>query len=238
MAGRYPVTEALGTEGRDSVAGWGESSDIAYQSILNLILRGQVQFGERLIEKSLVQVAGVSRTPVRQALNRLAAEGVVQISRNKGAHVVSFTDEDVRSLLDVRARFESHAAGLAVERLTEEDLDRLTALAREMEELVKGKYSPFELTQLNNAFHATFIEKCGNRHLTLAIQSLVMPAMVARTYGRYTPAALQRSMHHHAELVVAARTGDAAWVESAMRTHILAARHAYDDRTREGGVDG
>lgn len=223
------MRDALSSEGREAVAGWGESSDIAYRSILDLILRGEVGFGERLVEKSLVAASGVSRTPVRQALNRLAAEGVVDISRNKGAHVATFTDEDVRSLLDVRARFESQAAGLAVERLTEEDLDRLAALAREMEELVEGEYDPFELSRLNNAFHTVFIEKCGNRHLALAIQSLVMPAMVARTYGRYTPGALRRSMHHHAELVVAAAAGDAVWVESAMRTHILAARHAYDD---------
>lgn len=211
--------------------GWGAAADTAYDAILGLILRGEVQGGEPLREQSLARVAGVSRTPVRQALNRLAAEGVVRLSRHKGAEVVSLTDEDTLALLEVRARFEPYAASLAVPRLTEADLDHLTEVNDRMRALVAGDDAqPLELGRLNNEFHAVFVHRCGNRHLATAINSFLMPATVARTFGRYSATALRRSIQHHDELVESSRAGDAAWAESVMRTHILAARHAYDHR--------
>lgn len=212
-------------------ANGGAAADTAYHAILGLILRGEVGGGERLREQSLAEVAGVSRTPVRQALNRLAAEGVVRLSRHKGAEVVSLTDEDTVALLEVRARFEPYAVSLAVPLLTAADLERLTEVNDRMRSLVDGDDAqPLELGRLNNEFHAVFVHRCGNRHLASAINSFLMPATVARTFGRYSPTALRRSIQHHDELVQSAQAGDAAWAESVMRTHILAARHAYDHR--------
>jgi len=215
-------------------AGNGAASDTVYHLILDLILRGEVAGGERLREQSLAELAGVSRTPVRQALNRLAAEGVVRLSRHKGAEVVPLTDDDTLALLDVRARFEPYAAGLAVPRLTEDDLDRLAEVNDRMRALVVGDDPrPMELSRLNNDFHAVFVQRCGNRHLAAAINSFLMPATVARTFGAYSPTALRRSVQHHDELIQSARAGDPAWAESVMRTHILAARHAYDPEERQ-----
>lgn len=218
----------------DADAGWGVAANTAYHATLELILRGDVQEGERLREQSLAEIAGVSRTPVRQALNRLAAEGVVRLSRNRGAEVVSLTDEDTLALLEVRARFEPYAAALAVPRFTEGDLSHLTQVNDRMRTLVDSDDpQPIELSRLNNAFHAVFVQRCGNRHLSAAIHSLLMPATVARTFSRYSPGALQRSIQHHDEMVDAARAGDPSWAESVMRTHILAARHAYDQKDQQ-----
>jgi DNA-binding GntR family transcriptional regulator len=211
-----------------AAASWGESAEIAYNKILDLLLHGEAPAGGRLRENHLADLTGVSRTPVRQALNRLAAEGVVRLSRNRGAQVVQLTDDDARGLLDLRARFEPYATRLAVDHMTEEHLGQLVSLAEQMERLIESEeFHPVTLSRLNNEFHGVLIENCGNRHLVMALQSVVMPAMVARTFDRYTPGALQRSMAHHAELIDAARARDAEWAESVMRTHILAARHAY-----------
>lgn len=222
--------EAL-TEHAFADADWGAAANTAYHATLQLILRGEVKGGERLREESLAKIAGVSRTPVRQALNRLASEGVVLLSRNRGAVVVSLTDEDTLALLEARAHFEPYAAALAVPHLNESDLSRLVEINDRMRSLAENDDTkPMDLSRLNNQFHAVFVQRCGNRHVAGAIHSLLMPATVARTFGRYSPAALRRSIRHHDELVEAARAGDAAWVESLMRTHILAARHAYDNR--------
>lgn len=204
-----------------------DAADTAYHVALNLILRGEVKGGEWLREESLAQLSGVSRTPVRQAINRLSTEGVVSLSRNKGAQVVSLTDGETKDLLSLRSKFEPYAAGLAVEHLSSEDLGVLAEAHEQMSEQVRdGAVDPIRMGQLNNDFHAVFIHRCGSTYLTTAVQSLVMPALVARTYGRYSPEALHRSMRHHQELLEAATAGDSEWVESAMRTHILAARHA------------
>lgn len=204
-----------------------EAAHTAYRVILGKILSGQLPGGQRLREQSLAEEAGVSRTPVRQALNRLAVEGLVTLNPNRSATVVQFTQEDMTAILDLRARTEPYAAGLAVPRLTQEHIDQLQELADAMEEMVEGTFSTSELSSLNNEFHAIFTDNCGNRHLASSIKSLVRPIMVIRTFDRYTPQALRRSQQHHAELVEAVRAGDSEWAESVMRSHIKAARHAH-----------
>jgi len=207
-----------------------DAAERAYRAVLAMILTGEVAEGSWLREVTLAEQIGVSRTPVRQALNRLAAEGAVELRPHRGAQVVSFSPEDMDSLFDLRARFEPLAAQLAVPRLTAEHLEELAELAGQMEALVEaGRPDPGEIARLNNAFHAVFIREAGNRHLTLAIQAISRPVFVARTFQTYSPHALERSMRHHAELIDAARLGDGAWAESIMRAHILAARHAPGD---------
>ena len=203
--------------------------DSAYARIRGLIASGDLEQGSWLRETALAERLGVSRTPIREALNRLAAEGIVEMSRNKGAQVVSFSGKDVADLYDVRAGFEPHAALLAVPRLSDADVERLAVLAGEMEEAAAAG-SLETLSALNNEFHGMFVERCGNRHFAAALQTLMRPAVVAHTFNRYSPEALQRSMSHHAELVAAARAGDGEWAEAVMRTHILAARNAAGAR--------
>lgn len=212
-----------------------DATDTAYRAILELILSGEVSGGERLREQELALRSGVSRTPVRQALSRLASEGMVKMSRNRGAQVREVTAQDSLDLLAVRAEFEPMATRLSVPRLTPEDLDSLGDLTERMESLAaQSTFRPTELGELNLAFHAILTQNCGNRFLVTSLQSASRPAMVARAFRSYSPASLQRSMRHHAEILEAARVGDAQWAESAMRTHILSARHAYFPGTSAG----
>lgn len=204
----------------------GDASERVYAELLTRIAEGEFTAGERLFEQALARDLGVSRTPVRDALKRLAAEGLVDTAPNKGAQLVSFTAEDTAALYDLRAHFEPVACRLAVPRLTEEDLAGLEALNAQMQAIVAGGQDPADLTALNNAFHTVFVDRCGNRHLAIALQALFRPAIVTRTFRQYDPRSLERSMQHHQELVEAARAGDGDWAESVMRSHILAARHA------------
>ncbi|WP_051478556.1 GntR family transcriptional regulator [Arthrobacter sp. H5] len=206
-----------------------ELDEGTYAQVRALITSGELAAGSWLREKTLAERIGVSRTPIREALNRLSAEGMVEISRNKGAQVVSFTPDDVAGLYDVRAGFEPHAALLAVPRLTDQDVDRLAELAAAMEEAVRSGQLD-SLSALNSAFHGLFVDRCGNRHFATALQTLMRPAVVAHTFRKYSPEALNRSMLHHAELVAAARARDGEWAEAIMRTHILAARNAAGAR--------
>jgi DNA-binding GntR family transcriptional regulator len=207
----------------------------AYQAVTRMIAGGELEPGARLREQSLAQVIGVSRTPVREALSRLAAEGVVELSHNRGAQVASFSAADIDALFDVRSRLEPRAVALAVPRLSDEDLAELTDWSREMEAVAASGNDAERLNQLNNAFHGMFFDRCGNRLLAGALRGVIRPAIVAMTFHRYTPRALERSMHHHAEILEAAAADDAEWAESVMRTHILAARHGFAAFPRDGG---
>lgn len=204
-----------------------DAAERAYRAILAMILDGEVAEGSWLRETTLAEQVGVSRTPVRQALNRLAAEGAVDLQPHRGAQVVSMSPEEVDSLYDLRAQFEPLATRLAVGRLQPEHLDELADLADQMETLVAGgRVDAQEMTRLNNAFHAVFIREANNRHLEMAIKAMTRPLFVARTFQNYSARGMERSMHHHAELIDAARLGDGEWAEAVMRAHILSARHS------------
>lgn len=204
-----------------------DAAERAYQGVLSMILAGAVAEGEWLREVTLAEQLGVSRTPVREALKRLSAEGAVDLHPRRGAQVISLTEDETASLFELRARFEPLAVRLAVPRLSAEQLDALADLGDRMESLREAARPDWaEMSRLNNEFHAVFIRHSGNRHLSLAIQTVIRPVLVARTFQTYTPQALERSMRHHAELVDAARVGDADWAEAVMRAHILAAQHA------------
>lgn len=204
-----------------------DASERAYSAVLSMILTGDVAEGSWLREATLADQIGVSRTPLRQALNRLAAEGAVELKPHRGAQVVSVSPEEVDSLYDLRAQFEPLATKLAVQRLEPEHLEELADLAGQMEDLVSaGDTDAQEMTRLNNAFHAVFIREAGNRHLAMAIKALTRPLHVARTFQTYSRHGMERSMRHHAELIDAARLGDGDWAEAVMRAHILSARHA------------
>lgn len=206
-----------------------DAADRAYSQILSMIQSGDVSPGSRLREAALAELTGVSRTPVRQALNRLGAEGVVELNRNRGAQLVSFSSADIADLYAVRAQFEPQAVRLAVPLLSTGDLDRLTDLSEQMEKIAAEGSDPGKLTALNTEFHGIFLQRCGNRHLLTAMQAVLRPAVVARTFRQYDKEELRRSMLHHGEMVVAARARDAEWAEAVMRAHILAARHITGD---------
>lgn len=212
----------------DGAAEGRDAAERAYRAVSAMILSGEVVEGDWLREVALAEQIGVSRTPIREALSRLAAEGAVVMHPRRGAQLVSLSDEEMESLFDLRVRFEPLAAKLAVPRLAAEEIAELVTLSEQMEELLDATPPDWqEMTRLNNEFHAVFIRHAGNRHLSLAIQTVIRPVVVARTFQTYSPHALERSMRHHAELIDAARAGDGDWAEAVMRAHILAARHAH-----------
>ena len=205
----------------------------AYRMVTEMIASGELAPGARLREQTLAETIGVSRTPVREALGRLSAEGVVELTPNRGAQVVSFSAEDVNAMFDVRSRLEPQAVALAVPRLSPEDLDQILEWSKEMGKLAASGRDLERLNALNSSFHGIFFDRCGNRLLAGALRGVIRPSIVALTFRRYTPRALERSMLHHAEIVEAATIGDAEWAESVMRAHILAARHALPQTNDE-----
>jgi DNA-binding GntR family transcriptional regulator len=142
-----------------------------------LILTGEYGPEERLIEEQLAERLGVSRTPVRQALTMLEAEGLVEIAPNRGATVCSFSTEDVWDIYDLRAVLEGHAARRAAGRIERVELERLRELVGEMEGLA-GRFEDHEeeirtLVKLNQEFHWTIVEASRNRRLRRLINRTV-----------------------------------------------------------------
>ena len=116
-----------------------KSAGKAYDAIRARILDGNFPPKSHLREKDLAEVIGVSRTPVREALRKLAADGYVQFIPNRGAFVAEWTETSLSALIDVRAELAAMAGRLAANQIRREDLAELARLNRAMIELAERR---------------------------------------------------------------------------------------------------
>jgi DNA-binding GntR family transcriptional regulator len=202
--------------------------DRAYDKIRAAILDGSLAPGSRLKEKTLVEDCGVSRTPVRDALRRLAAEGYVSIQPNQGAQVRSWSTEDLDELFALRALLEGYAAKRAAKLITAEGLNRLEKVVAQMNAILttempdEEKIAEFLL--LNRAVHEPIWEASGSKRLISMLSTLVEQALVVHTVKYFTMDRIATSHRHHEALLMALKAGDESWAESIMTSHIYAAR--------------
>jgi DNA-binding GntR family transcriptional regulator len=202
------------------------ASERAVDALRELILRGDFAAGVRLGEVELAERLGVSRTPVREALTRLAAEGLVEITPNRGAKVTSWTVGELEAVFELRAALEPRLTGLAVPRAAPADADALDELAAEM--VTVGAPGPRQdldaLVPLNRAFHGRLVALADHPAMASALAGAVHAPIVLRNFHTYDEASLRRSLAHHTEIVAALRAGDPAWAAAVMTAHIHNAR--------------
>jgi DNA-binding GntR family transcriptional regulator len=215
------------------------AADHAYQLIRDQILSGTRTSGEWLREGELAESTGVSRTPVREALRRLTAEGLVRYERHRGVQVQDWSVRDVDEIFSLRSVLEPWGCRLAAQNGTV-DLETLADLAAQMDAIAPdGHPSDVDkLTELNNAFHAAVLDGADNGRLTSVISAVIQLPLVWRTFSHYTPEALRRSLGHHHELVAALTVRDPDWAESVMRSHVRAAWHSIRTTTDDAGEPG
>lgn len=193
-----------------------------------LILTGEYGPEERLIEEQLAERLGVSRTPVRQALTLLEAEGLVELAPNRGATVRSFTVADVWDIYDLRAVLEGHAARRAAGRIQGDEVGRLRELAAQMEGLA-GRFEDHEqeiraLVALNQEFHGAVVEASRNKRLFRLINRTVEIPLMFKAFFWYTPHERVISNHYHRQILHALEDGDADRAEIVMREHVYEGR--------------
>src|SRR6185436_3786527 len=148
-----------------------------HDAIVDLIVQGTLQGGQHLVEVELAEYLGVSRQPVREALQRLQTEGWVDLKPAQGAFVHLPTEEEADQLLSVRAVLETHSARLAAERATPDDVDHLWGLQAAVEDDdIEG------MVAANAALHAFVTKLSGN---TVLAEMIGMVDRRVRWY--YTP---------------------------------------------------
>lgn len=202
--------------------------DKAYQTVREGILMGRYAAAARITEQEIAVAAGVSRTPVREALRRLHAEGLVEFAPHQGAVVTAWTDADSDEIFDLRALLESYGAQRAAQRATPEQITELRVLAERQLSLsqVHGQYDFEAIGDVNWQFHRKLYEAAGSPRLGKALSSLIEAPRIMKTMSQYAREDLARSAAHHLEIVQAIEARDGQWAASVMRSHILAARGA------------
>ncbi len=194
------------------------------EEIRHRITEGQYEQGTRLFEDQIAAELGVSRNPVREALQALASEGFVDLEPRRGARVADVTTERAGELFEVRGALEGLMARLAAQRRTEDDLAELQALVREGQRCVaEGERA--SLPALNTRFHECLGATARNQLLTHTIQQLshVIQWVYAGSIGRRGA----DSWAEHAAIVDAIARGDADAAEHNAALHIANARDAY-----------
>jgi DNA-binding GntR family transcriptional regulator len=196
----------------------------AYEAVRDGVIAGRLPPGTWLRESTLAEELGLSRTPVREALRVLAAEGVVELVHNRGARVVRWTAEDVEETYRLRALLEGEAAALAARRATPAQVDALAAAQDAYEAAVAAGAHPVEQAACNDAFHALVLAASGSSRL-VGLHAVVTSApLVARALSGYDDVDRQRSVLAHRDVLTGIRHRDEELAAAAMRSHILAAR--------------
>lgn len=192
------------------------------------VLTGEIPVGTWLRHDAIAEEFAISRTPVREALRMLAAQGIVEIVPNKGARVNGLAARDVIELGEVRAALEGMAARLATERINDEQVEQLRRVWDTFDDAAfAGGKSSRELsrmwTEANDTFHSLILRAAGNRQLSNSIADLRrrLPHNVA--FGAYAGNSrlLKRNLDEHraiADAIINQRPADA---ERLMSEHIL-----------------
>lgn len=196
--------------------------DRVYAVIRERVLAGEIDGGTRLRQEALAAELGVSRTPLREALRRLAAEGLVEFHPNRGAHVAQVTPESVRASYEARLVIEPGAARLAAARRSSSEVARMRdAIAAERE-----SQSDAEAYAASRDFHLALVAASGNEHLRRVAEALWVSAIGEPIFERQTsldPERIALDVVEHERIVQAVDTGDADVAEALTRSHISTA---------------
>ncbi|MER5595611.1 GntR family transcriptional regulator [Streptomyces sp. NPDC002265] len=207
----------------------GPLRDRVYEALLELITTRALQPGQHLVESELAGHLGVSRQPVREALQRLNTEGWVDLRPAQGAFVHEPTEQEADQLLTVRTLLEAEAARLAAANATGAGIEALEELLAQGLQAVADDDVDAAVA-LNARFHAKIMELAGN-----AVLAELAAQVDRRVRWYYTPVARRRGQQswiEHRDLIAAIADGDEQEATRLMREHTEHTRNSYHARTR------
>ncbi len=194
----------------------------AYLTLEEEILDGKLSKGESLTESALSERLGVSRTPIRSAIHRLAEDGLVSIAPNRGAVVRGIDASDLIDIYNVRIRLEGLASASAAKNITPEALERLRR-GVELSEFYIGKQDAESLKELDTEFHLEIYKASGNLQLEKILSELHRKIKKYRKLSLTVSGRLEKSLKEHREILNAIACGDAQLADKLTSSHVEAA---------------
>jgi DNA-binding GntR family transcriptional regulator len=193
--------------------------DQVVSRVRDLIIEGILEPGSRIDESALIEELGVSRTPFREALRTLAAEGLVIVKPSKGSVVRKWTPSDVFSMLEVLGHLEQLAGELACERASEDEINDLIALHEEMLTYYKAN-DRMPYYKLNQEFHSRLTALSKNATLEEMQRNIQARLKRIRYIGNEKPDAWAGAVQDHEAMIVALKSKDGKKLGQAMAKHI------------------
>jgi DNA-binding GntR family transcriptional regulator len=195
-------------------------SDQVERALREQILRGHYRPGARLNEGSIATELGVSRGPVREAMQRLARDGLVELRVHRGAFVRRLDPGQVRDLFEVRIALESCAARLAAERATAEQSDRLRLLLSVEAGEASAELHADERFLGERDLHIQLAEAAHNSALTAYVASVNQELRLLRAHAGEVRDRADHAASEHSRILEAVLTGDGEGAAAAMAAHL------------------
>lgn len=174
--------------------------DHIFEEIQQAIYSGKLSSEERLTESKIAKKLGVSRTPVREALYRLASLGLIKMIPHRGFIISQWSLKEIEDVLDLRIVLESFAIKLAIERIQPKEIDEFKELIKQMEEAVSNKDN-IRTSFLNTLFHDKIITSSNNMALLEVIEPIKSKIYHFRIMSIYSEHRLGESFHEHKDIL-------------------------------------
>ncbi len=201
--------------------------DEVYRVLWQRILDRNLRAGEKLSDLRLSDELGVSRTPVREALQRLVQDGIARAEPNRGFYVASFAPEDVAEIYELRAVLEAMALRHAAPHLSAAELRQDLAELERFEELIDHAETSEQLQEIaseflrsDRAFHRRLVERANRKRLAALVEGLWAQIAVFQEAGSFLPSLVRLSIVHHREIIHALLAGDVTTAVASLEHHI------------------
>jgi len=210
------------------------ATDSTYASIRRAIMAGRYPPGTQLKEEHLAETMGVSRTPVRAALQRLVGDQLLRSENHRGVFVAEWTGRDIQDVFELRLLLEPHAAGLAAVRANERQIEGLRAHTDRMEAYTRPSFRDNlqEIQEENHAFHNLILEAAASPRLKSIAASLTDMPMIIGTFYFYSEADMQHSIQHHREVIAAIESRDRTFAQEVMSVHLRVTHRIFMQNRR------
>lgn len=187
--------------------------------VRDLLVEGRIAPGERVPERALCESLGISRTPLREALKVLAAEGHVVLLQNRGARAARLTHRDVRELFEVSAALEATAGELACQRITDTELAEIARLQSGMEAAYATSDLP-EYYKYNRAIHEAIMRAADNGILASLYEGISTRVRRARFQAPMNPEHWRLAVQEHAAILNALQRHDGPVLSLILKAHL------------------
>ena len=199
---------------------------LAVEKLRTAIISGDLKLGEQISEINVAGWFGISKTPVREALQQLRAEGLVRIIPQTGTFVFTLSSQEVVELCELRLTLEHAALNLALRRDSKGLGKRLASVVQSMEKVhAKGDLRAY--LKLDTDFHQLLFDYCGNRYIAEAYSRIIGQVAALRTHLAARPQHTQLSLHEHSAMARAISMGDIDDVPKILDNHIARTQTAY-----------
>lgn len=200
------------------------ASDLVYGNLRRRLMSGAFLPGERLREEHIANELSVSRTPVRSAIERLVADGLVKREDRRGAVVLGWVDRDINEAFELRMLLEPYAAKAAAERATAAQIDHLEQINQKMLDAICSDAADkvAQVQHCNNLFHHAMLDAAQSSRLRSMVENLLDMPIIIGSFYFYTHDDMLRSVEHHRQIIAALRARDPAFAEIAVRFHLTA----------------